>query len=107
MLADHHESSPADEATRNMLTEGIERVLKTLSPRQRDIIERRFGLNGHTPATLEEIGKVLCVTRERIRQLEAKGLSKLREEGRADQLKGFIMRNGTHPADAPISSKNA
>ena len=71
------------------LTERLEKVLKTLTYREREIIKLRFGLNG--PAyTLEEVGQIFKVTKDRIRQIEAKALRKMAQASRAQQLKGFL-----------------
>ncbi|MDB2086777.1 sigma-70 family RNA polymerase sigma factor [Clostridium paraputrificum] len=72
------------------LKETIDNVLDTLSARERIIIEERFGLNDNIPKTLEEIGSEQGVTRERIRQIEAKALKRLRHRSRSKKLKGFL-----------------
>jgi RNA polymerase primary sigma factor len=76
-----------DAASRTLLREQLETVLHTLDHRERGIIERRFGLLGGEPWTLEQVGRVFGVTRERIRQIESKTLSKLRHPSRAQQLR--------------------
>ena len=65
-----------------MLREQMESVLKTLTPRERDVLKLRFGLDDGYPRTLEEVGHIFEVTRERIRQIEAKALKKLRHPSR-------------------------
>ncbi len=78
-----------DAASRTLLQEQLETVLHTLDDRERGIIERRFGLLGGEPGTLEEVGRVFGVTRERIRQIESKTLSKLRHPSRVQQLRDY------------------
>ena len=65
-------------------------MLDTLSPREKKVLELRFGLEDHQPRTLEEVGKVFGVTRERIRQIEAKALRKLRHPSRSRKLKDYL-----------------
>lgn len=74
----------------NMLKESIEVALSTLKGREREVIELRFGLNGNIPRTLEQIGAEYNVTRERVRQIEEKALSKLRDPIRSRRLKDFF-----------------
>ena len=73
-----------------MLREQMEDVLNTLSPRERDVLIMRFGLEDGKGRTLEEVGREFGVTRERIRQIEAKALRKLRHPTRAKKLKDFL-----------------
>ena len=68
----------------------MEEVLTTLSDRERRVLEERFGLNDGKPKTLEEVGKVFQVTRERIRQIEAKALRKLRHPSRSKRLRDYL-----------------
>jgi RNA polymerase primary sigma factor len=68
---------PDEEAEVRMRKETLGRILRTLPSRQRQVLELRFGLHGKNPCTLEEVGRTLNVTRERIRQIENQGLSKL------------------------------
>ncbi len=79
-----------DEASRELLKEQVERVLESLSERERRVLEERFGLRDGKPKTLEEVGKLFAVTRERIRQIEAKALRKLRHPTRAHLLKDYL-----------------
>ena len=73
-----------------MLKEQLNQVLSTLSDREKKVLELRFGLNDGTPRTLEEVGKEFEVTRERIRQIEAKGIRKLKHPSRSQKLKDFL-----------------
>jgi RNA polymerase primary sigma factor len=82
--------SPADAVININLKEMTEQVLNTLTPREERVIKMRFGLEDGTERTLEEVGQVFGVTRERIRQIEAKALRKLRHPGRSRQLRGFV-----------------
>ncbi len=79
-----------DEASRELLKEQVEKVLESLSDRERRVLEERFGLRDGRPKTLEEVGKMFAVTRERIRQIEAKALRKLRHPSRAHQLRDYL-----------------
>ena len=82
--------SPADAVININLKEMTEQVLNTLTPREERVIKMRFGLEDGTERTLEEVGQVFGVTRERIRQIEAKALRKLRHPGRSRQLRAFV-----------------
>lgn len=82
--------TPYDTASRQLLKEHMEEVLTTLSDRERRVLEERFGLNDGKPKTLEEVGKVFQVTRERIRQIEAKALRKLRHPSRSKRLRDYL-----------------
>ena len=73
-----------------MLKERIEEVLRTLTEREAKVIRLRFGIGDGYPRTLEEVGTEFQVTRERIRQIEAKALRKLRHPTRSQQLRGFL-----------------
>ncbi len=88
----HDASAPTlfDSASRELLKEQMEQVLKTLSDRERRVLEERFGLKDGKPKTLEEVGKMFAVTRERIRQIEAKALRKLRHPSRGNKLKDYL-----------------
>ena len=82
--------APADEAFRQLLKEAVKAALSTLSDREHQILKRRFGLNGGRTRTLEDVGQEFGVTRERIRQFEAKALQKLRHPSRARVLKDYV-----------------
>ncbi len=82
--------TPEDEVSKNLLREDLENVLDTLSPRERDVLRLRYGLDDGRMKTLEEIGTIFNVTRERIRQIEAKALRKLRHPNRNSILKEYI-----------------
>lgn len=81
---------PDDFALVSIMKEEIEKQLSTLKPREKTILDLRFGLNGKEPCTLEEVGNYIGVTRERIRQIEAKALRKLRHPTRSKYLKDFL-----------------
>ncbi len=82
--------SPIDAATNFGLSEAVQKVLGSLTPREAKVLRMRFGINMNTDHTLEEVGKQFDVTRERIRQIEAKALRKLRHPSRAEQLRSFL-----------------
>ncbi len=81
---------PADQASRHLLKEQMEEILKGLSERERKVLEMRFGLKDGTARTLEEVGQEFGVTRERIRQIEAKALRKLRHPIRSRKLRDYL-----------------
>jgi RNA polymerase primary sigma factor len=89
-IEDHKAPAPAEAASRQMLKEQMEDVLGTLSAREREVLTMRFGLEDGRGRTLEEVGREFGVTRERIRQIEAKALRKLRHPSRAKKLKDFL-----------------
>ena len=89
-IPDEDTPAPADAAAANILREVIERELKTLTDREELVIKLRFGLYDGKPRTLEDVGKDFKITRERIRQIEAKALRKLRHPSRARHLRGFL-----------------
>ncbi len=82
--------TPEDQVSKHLLREDLETVLCTLSPRERDVLKLRYGLDDGRMKTLEEIGQIFNVTRERIRQIEAKALRKLRHPNRNSVLKEYI-----------------
>lgn len=89
-IADEDAPDPAEIASETILREVIERELNTLAPREAHVIKLRFGLYDGRTRTLEEVGKEFDITRERIRQIEAKALRKLRHPSRARHLRGFL-----------------
>jgi len=86
-IPDEDALSPADAAAMTFLKSKVNEVLETLTPREAEVLRLRFGLKDGTPQTLEEVGKAFNVTRERIRQIEAKALRKLRHPSRSKHLK--------------------
>ena len=90
-LADERTMSPEEYATYEILKDELRDVLKTLTKREEEVLELRFGLLDGSCHTLEEVGKKFGVTRERIRQIEAKALRKLRHPSRAKRLKDFLI----------------
>jgi RNA polymerase primary sigma factor len=89
-IEDKEAVSPASAAVNVLLKEQIEKVLHTLKEREAEVLRLRFGIGDGVPHTLEEVGKIFKVTRERVRQIEAKALRKLRHPARARNLKGFL-----------------
>jgi RNA polymerase primary sigma factor len=89
-LEDKTAVSPSDTATYLSLQEQISSLLKTLTPREEKIIKLRFGFEDGNEHTLEQVGQTFAVTRERIRQIEAKALRKLRHPGRSNRLRAFL-----------------
>jgi RNA polymerase primary sigma factor len=89
-IEDESVDSPADAATRMMLHDAVSEVLGELSDREQEIVRLRFGLDGGRAKTLEEVGQEFGVTRERIRQIEAKTLAKLRHPQRSERLREFL-----------------
>jgi len=89
-IEDDSTESPVTAATHEMLKEKIDQVLKTLTYREREIIKLRYGLGDGYTYTLEEVGRIFKVTRERVRQIEAKAVRKLQHPVRARQLEGFL-----------------
>ena len=89
-IPDDDALAPADAASMSLLKEQLSEVLKTLTPREEKVLSLRFGLEDGNPKTLEEVGKEFNVTRERIRQIEAKALRKLRHPSRSKKLKDFL-----------------
>src|SRR5262249_4424932 len=88
-LDDPSAVSPGKTVDQHLLRERIAEVLRSLTPREREVIELRFGLRDGQPRTLDEVAKTYGITRERIRQIEARGLVKLRQPVRSQRLVGF------------------
>ncbi|MFF8604813.1 RNA polymerase sigma factor [Streptomyces sp. NPDC015346] len=90
LIEDGDAASPMESAAFLLLREHLEAVLSTLGERERKVVQLRYGLDDGRPRTLEEIGRLFGVTRERIRQIESKTLNKLRDHAYADQLRGYL-----------------
>ncbi|MBI4337327.1 MAG: sigma-70 family RNA polymerase sigma factor, partial [Chloroflexi bacterium] len=89
-IEDRNALAPIDAASYQLLKQQVEEVLSTLSDRERRVLELRFGLTDGRSRTLEEVGREFGVTRERIRQIEAKALRKLRHPSRSKKLRDFL-----------------
>lgn len=89
-IADETQASPYDATSKRLLKENIDEVLAALSDREAKVLSMRFGLNGARPMTLEEVGQKFGVTRERIRQIEAKALRKLKHPSKRKKLQDFL-----------------
>jgi len=83
--------TPEEDVSKNLLREDLEAVLETLTPRERDVVRMRFGFDDGNMKTLEQIGSMFSVTRERIRQIEAKALRKLRHPNRTSTLREYVV----------------
>jgi RNA polymerase primary sigma factor len=88
-LSDGEADNPGEHADQRLLRDRIQEVLRSLAPREREVIELRFGLKDGTPRTLDEVARQYGITRERIRQIEARGLLKLRQPTRSARLEEF------------------
>jgi len=89
-IPDESQLSPVDQASKQLLKDHLDEVLSTLSDREARVLKLRFGLEGNKQMTLEEVGKVFGVTRERIRQIEAKALRKLKHPSRRKKLQDYL-----------------
>ena len=89
-VEDNDSPAPSDSASYSLLREQLCNILRTLTPREEQVIKLRFGLEDGRPRTLEEVGKKFEITRERIRQIEAKALRKLRHPSRSKTLKDYL-----------------
>ncbi|HYN90703.1 MAG TPA: RNA polymerase sigma factor RpoD [Thermoleophilaceae bacterium] len=89
-VEDDSVESPFEQASENLRRENVRRALDALPPREREVIEMRYGLSGNKARTLEEVGRAFGVTRERIRQIESKTLSKLRHPSRSQKLRDYL-----------------
>lgn len=90
MIEDHNAIQPLDSASKQLLKDQINEVLLTLTPREQRVLQLRFGLEDGRPRTLEEVGLEFSVTRERVRQIEAKALRKLRHPSRSRKLRDYL-----------------
>lgn len=90
-IADNSSVDPIASCERQDMINTIEKVLSTLTPREADILKKRFGFDGSQPMTLEEVGKEYNLTKERIRQIETKALQKLRHPSRSKVLKDYLV----------------
>jgi RNA polymerase primary sigma factor len=111
-IEDDSVESPASTANQEMLKEKIEHVLKTLTYREREIIKLRYGLGDGYTYTLEEVGRIFKVTRERVRQIEAKAVRKLQHPVRSRKLEGFLdsalrALMSANPANAALAGVGA
>ena len=98
-IEDEGAESPVNVATQEMLKEKIDGVLKTLTYREREIIKLRYGIGDGYTYTLEEVGRIFKVTRERVRQVEAKAIRKLRHPVRSRKLQGFLDKGDLPPEE--------
>jgi RNA polymerase primary sigma factor len=89
-IPDEDAPSPADQAASTLLKEELTKVLSSLTPREEKVLRLRFGLDDGRSRTLEEVGLEFDVTRERIRQIEAKALRKMRGPGMSDKLREYL-----------------
>ncbi len=94
LLVDTIQPTPYEAAREVLLKKRLEKVLADLTPRERKVLELRFGLTGEPPKTLEEVGNIFGVTRERVRQIEAKALRKLQSPLRAELLRSLLEEEG-------------
>uniref|UniRef100_A0A7S0G1C7 RNA polymerase sigma-70 domain-containing protein n=1 Tax=Rhodosorus marinus TaxID=101924 RepID=A0A7S0G1C7_9RHOD len=85
------EVSPEDRVERALLREDLEHVINSLSPRERDVVRMRYGLDDGRMKTLDEIGRMFCVSKERVRQIETKAIRKLRHPYRSAVLRDFLQ----------------
>ena len=97
-IEDGSTESPIISATHGMLRQKVEGLLKTLTFREREIVRLRYGLCDGYTYTLEEVGRIFKITRERVRQIEAKALRKLQHPVRSKQLEGFLGAPSGEPA---------
>ncbi|MDR2345739.1 MAG: sigma-70 family RNA polymerase sigma factor [Planctomycetaceae bacterium] len=102
-VADKNFDKPEHYASNELLRREISKILKSLTPREREIIKLRFGLENGYSYTLEEVGKIFKVTRERVRQIEAKAVEKLQQPSRCHSLVGFLPPQLETKAEMPLS----
>jgi hypothetical protein len=105
-LSDPEVEDPAETHDARFLRSALERELESLSPRERAILEARFGMEGGEPPTLEEIGQQMGLSRERVRQLEHRALARLRERNAIRRLGAAfeLVPGGEEPSPAPVSA---
>ncbi|GMV24011.1 MAG: RNA polymerase sigma factor SigA [Phycisphaerae bacterium] len=103
-IEDDRQAAPDESAAQDMLKSRIEMVLKTLTYREREIIKLRYGIGDGYTYTLEEVGRIFKVTRERVRQVEAKAVRKLQHPVRARKLQGFV--DGSHYRESKAEATN-
>ncbi|MEL7484555.1 MAG: RNA polymerase sigma factor RpoD [Planctomycetota bacterium] len=106
-IEDEHQAAPHDAASQEMLKSRIEQVLRTLSYREREIIKLRYGIGDGYTYTLEEVGRIFKVTRERVRQVEAKAIRKLQHPVRSRKLQGFVEIPDKDDAPATLPGRSA
>jgi RNA polymerase primary sigma factor len=92
-IADNESVSPSNAVMTLDLTEQVHKALNTLTPREAEVLRLRFGIGKSTDGTLEDVGKIFNVTRERIRQIEAKAITKLRHPSRSRELRACTIDN--------------
>lgn len=90
LVEDLHSKTPEDKTAANLMSVDVRKVLSVLTPREREVLILRFGLNDDKPRTLEQVGKLVGITRERTRQIELKALRFLRQSQASDQLKDYL-----------------
>src|SRR5262249_23739036 len=93
LLRSDEAEGPGEAADRALLKERIDQVLCSLDPRDREVIALRFGLHDGRSRTLDEVARIFGITRERVRQIESRGLGKLRQPERRNRLAGFTETN--------------
>ena len=105
-IEDESQASPSESAAQDMLKKRIEQVLKTLTYREREIIKLRYGIGDGYTYTLEEVGRIFKVTRERVRQVEAKAIRKLQHPVRARKLQGFVDSDDYRESKSDAKNEN-
>jgi len=100
------QESPEEHVEKSMLRDDLENVINSLSPRERDVVRMRYGLDDGRIKTLEEIGQIFSVTRERVRQIEAKAIRKLRQPYRSSILRDYVLSTSINPEKNHASNAN-
>src|SRR6185436_19519557 len=103
-LEDHREDDPLYDINQQLLKNRLADVLQTLNYREREILRLRYGLADGYAYTLEEVGKIFAVTRERVRQIEAKAVRKLQQPCRSRELMGFVEQGNLPNLDMPAEA---